>query len=243
MVVTTATEEYASPRALQEDMGLQEAVNRRLKAFLDKESDTDPDDEEDEPKPRRTRGKKKSGIKRTAADKVREEQDWPHLHVYSGPSRKPAEYEKLTQSEFVQGYISIIQECKSMATKELMLQHLKELTEDVADVGFEAVRSLHSVILMEMEQGRLKWADQAMFQKLRTTHYLHRKVHGNSRKKAQQEVPEAKKPCADWNGGQCLNNSADHTSTHICSYCMKHYSKKFHHKDMECRYQSASENY
>ena len=226
--------EQVTALTLQESIRLQAQVNERLKDLLDSSSD----EEDGSPKTKRAKGKKKSGLLQTATNKVKVElKCWPHMGIYTGPTREPAQYSKLTQAQFTKGYISRLQECKDSKVRELMLDHLVELMQDIDDLGFESARSFHGMILVEMEQDRLKWTDTALIQKLRTQFYLSYKV-GKTVKDANKNT--AVEPCTDWNSGLCLKFDSEHVKEHICSYCYNSKSRKCNHRAANCRQKSKN---
>ena len=231
---STSSAQLATPASLQKDYHLQQAVEERLKEYFGLEYETDSDDDrEGEPKKKKLKGKKKSGRKRTAEDKVLKEVDWPHLYIYKGPSRKPAEYEKLTMAEFVHGSISIMQTCKDNKVKDLLLQHLKENMEDATEYSFESVRNYHAIVLSEMEQGRLTWHDQMAIQGLRRQ-YAQKYTPKTAVTPSATSSKSSTLPCRPWNLGLCKEDTDHDGKAHICAFCFSKGQRR-KHQEKECR--------
>ena len=59
---------------------------------------------------------------------------------------------------FVQGYL-VVMSGQDINIMDIMAHHLEDLMSDCDLYGWEKVRSFHGVLLTQMEQGRLSWAD------------------------------------------------------------------------------------
>ena len=60
----------------------------------------------------------------------------PHLYVYRGADRRPAQYNELTLAEFVHGYLSMMDNPRNNLSREVMLNILKDMTLDAALYGW-----------------------------------------------------------------------------------------------------------
>jgi len=155
------------------------------------------------------------------------------FYIYKGPSRKPAEYDKLTLAEFVNGCLAIIQKCKNDSVREAMTSHLRDMMQDSAIYGFETVREYYGILLGEMEQKRITWSDNSAILELR-------RQYVQSSKNPKQEtkgLPNDKKSiliCHAWNNGSCREKSDHDGYYHLCSFCFKQ-GKKWKHTEKECR--------
>ena len=84
-----------------------------------------------EPGHRRKRGKPlKSGKVRTADSTVIKHSTWPHELVYTSGG-EPVTYEHIAMSQFVTGYLSVLDMVKRW-DKQCMLKHLKKLMADTS---------------------------------------------------------------------------------------------------------------
>ena len=112
--------------------------------------------------------KSKSGRCKTTEDFVMQQVSWPHHGIYQGQDRKPATYDTLSVTEFVQGYVSNVLNETSPGTAHSMLIHLQEMMQDASDFPWENVRNYHGIVLGQMEQDQLSWKDSSSIQELRT---------------------------------------------------------------------------
>ena len=58
---------------------------------------------------------------------------WPHLQVYNGPKLKGADYENLSVSEFVYGFLRQMKHKHFVKYREEMLEYLEEVMEDASE--------------------------------------------------------------------------------------------------------------
>ena len=61
--------------------------------------------------------------------------------------------------QWVSAFVWCIQEEKSDATRESMLDYLGNLMEDASDLSWEATKASHAIALTNMEADRFKWTD------------------------------------------------------------------------------------
>ena len=83
-------------------------------------------------------------------------QEWPHLHVPFGLSRK--KFKDLSTAEFVYGYLDILS-AQPSPQQALMSHHLMSLMRLVSKYDWEAVLSFHAAVLDRIESGLASWGD------------------------------------------------------------------------------------
>ena len=83
-------------------------------------------------------------------------QEWPHLHVPFGLSRK--RFKDLSTAEFVYGYLDIVNS-ETPDKQALMMQHLMSLMRLASKYVWEAVLSFHAAVLDRIEAGLANWGD------------------------------------------------------------------------------------
>ena len=79
-------------------------------------------------------------------------------------------YDDLTLTQWVSGFVCCIQEEKSDAAKECMLDYLGNLMEDASDFSWEAAKASDAIALTNMEADRLKWTDTDKLDRIRRAH-------------------------------------------------------------------------
>ena len=126
---------------------MQEAVKLRLQALGVEDEDSTADEDDEAPRGAAARRKpKKSGRKRTVADRVKVPVKWPHYHTYRGPGKDMAAYDDLTVTEFVHGFFTTLLASRPDAGNQaIRLRHLQHLMLDATDFGWEAARHAHGV--------------------------------------------------------------------------------------------------
>ena len=150
-------------------------------------------------------------------------QEWPHLHVPFGLSRK--KFKDLSTAEFVYGYLDIYTSA-SPENQPLMMQHLMALMRLASKYYWEAVLSFHAAVLDRIESGLAAWSDD--FSEIErfniteshrlkpaitgTTNAISAKLHNNNNR--------PRNYCREWNRtGSCSNTSHQQGVEHICAYC------------------------
>ena len=102
----------------------------------------------------------KSGRERTGNEGVKRNYvPWPQEFCYIGLERKRVRYDDLTQSQWVAGLTKILGNEKDPSVCSNMSEYLGNLFQDVVDMGFTAAKGCHAVILSQMEEGNLTWAE------------------------------------------------------------------------------------
>lgn len=150
-------------------------------------------------------------------------QEWPHLHVPFGLSRK--KFKDLSTAEFVYGYLDIYTSA-SPEDQPLMMQHLMSLMRLAAKYDWDAVLSFHAAVLDRIESGLAAWSDD--FSEIERFNI----TESNRLKPATTGIsnPNGAKPsnnnnrprnyCREWNRtGSCSNSSHQQGVEHICAYC------------------------
>ena len=237
--VNRAATDEATPQSVRLDADLQQRIDQRLRELDIGDHDLD----EDERLPARGKSRPlRSGRDKTAAESVSVAVEWPHYHVFRGADRRPAKYDELTITEFVAGYLKIVlanlAETKNVT---LMLKHLGNIMGDVTEHSWENVRNCHAIILQQMEQARLNWADTDSITELRTT-YAHARPKITVDHYRQASRTNGPLFCFRYQSESCTYDS-DHTTSrgfvkHVCAYCLKTYGVLRKHAEQVCRQKS-----
>ena len=106
-----------------------------------------------------TRGRLKSQRGGPSDFSVKRMVDWPPNFILTGSRKTRPTYHDLTITQWVSGFVRCIQEEKSGAARECMLDYLGNLMEDASDFSWEAAKASHAIALTNMEADRLKWTD------------------------------------------------------------------------------------
>ena len=157
----------------------------------------------------------KSGRNRGPETSAKHYVIWPHELVYIGASRNTAQYDSLTPVQFITGFLRSLQLAPS-SDRENMLSYGIDLFQDAVDVNWEVARGANSVVLQEIEQGRLNWSDSEKLQRTRTLYTQRSQVSSTASKTVSDNgvnaVHVAKKiVCRYYNNGRCTQDS-DHSS-------------------------------
>jgi hypothetical protein len=169
---------------------------------------------------------------------------WPQDYVLGSGNKLKLYYEDLSIYEWVNGYITIIQNQPDPAIQRFMYDHLRNLMEFAVFFGWEAVKCAHLVILTSLKSGAFTWADELkMAEKRRSALNRASQVRDNpsvSKNNSQgwfqgksqfnpnmgsKNVVGKKliKPCAYFNNNVCSKKN-DHEEgnilyRHICTGC------------------------
>ena len=150
-------------------------------------------------------------------------QEWPHLHVPFGLSRK--KFKDLSTAEFVYGYLDILS-AQPSPQQALMTHHLMSLMRLASKYDWEAVLSFHAAVLDRIESGLASWGDDfseierfnitesnRLQSKPATSPAFHAAGFRNNNGRARTY-------CREWNRtGTCSNPSHQEGVEHICEYC------------------------
>ena len=77
------------------------------------------------------------------------------------------------------GFSQIISEESDVNIKNQMLEYLSDLMEDLHDFGWPAAKGCHSVLSVQMEQGKVEWSNTQQIDRIRGVH-AQRSGVGNS---------------------------------------------------------------
>ena len=81
---------------------------------------------------------------------VKRKVDCPQNFILTGSRKTRPTYGDLTVTQWVSGFVWCIQEEKSDAAKECMLDYLGNLMEDASDFSWEAAKASHAIALTNM---------------------------------------------------------------------------------------------
>ena len=176
---------------------------------------------------------------------------WPHELVYIGASRNTAVYDQLTPVQFITGFLRSLQMAPPNDRDNLLTYGI-DLFQDAVDVSWEVARGANSVVLQEIEQGRLNWGDLDKIQRTRSLYTQHANVsssnvnftRGDSQYSADDASVARKQVCRYYNFNKCTHEGDHQTATgklfrHVCSYCYKTLKKSLVHPEARC---SAKKN-
>ena len=120
-----------------------------------------------------------------------------------------------------------------------------DLFQDAVDVSWEVARGANSVVLQEIEQGRLNWGDLDKIQRTRSL-YTQRanvsssifKTHEHNQYSVDDASVVRKTVCKYYNSNKCTHKGDHQTSgrlfRHVCSYCFKALKKSSVHPETRC---------
>ena len=86
---------------------------------------------------------------------------WPEDYIDRLDGSEPM-YESLTLSEFVAGYLSILEDLPSNVDCDNVRRHvhyLRVLMDDCFETEWTVVRTAHKQVLNAIEYGRIKWGN------------------------------------------------------------------------------------
>ena len=222
-----------SVSSLRQDRHIDQCVARRL-AELGIHDDYYEIDSEST---KRKRGKR-SGISRTVEDMVVNEIDWPHFYVYRGQERKPIQYAQITQSEFMYGFLAMLDNPRNTMDKEIMLALLKDLMLDASQYGWTHIRSYYSMLASGVEMARYSWSDTAQIAELRMQ-FAQRPMFGSQQRQpynSRQPNPQGNvRICIPFQSDTCPHFGAHDGYNHACAFCFANTGMLFNHKERDCR--------
>ena len=176
-----------------------------------------------------------------SSDRGAPEAAWPEDYIDRLDGSEPT-YESLSQSEFVAGYLSIMEEdtpvCPQTDRLIRHIHYLRGLMEDCFEVDWNIVRMAHKQVLNAIEHGRLRWEDTRACLDIKTT-ALHRVLRipaQTSQKAIVREQPV--NPCPLFQSLTC-QLPGEHTTdgilyAHCCSYCHRTTGRKNSHAETNC---------
>ena len=226
----------------QPSTSAKEQARRRLQE-LDLTYDTEDSQSDEEYQDRRHKAKgKMTGKLRTAEHKVKFEVQWPHFYVYKHDNTA-ATYDDLNISEFVYGYLCMIDDSPA-SQRSVLHSHLKQLMEDTTLYQWAVIRGYHAVVLNMIETGRLTWADTERIQALRRVHVWQTGRMRQSDTKQARPTWKAQSDtntqiCQAYQSGSCAHNESHGAVTHACAYCWSNLKRVHQHPLCRCRKRPA----
>ena len=160
--------------------------------------------------------KSKHGLsKRSIRKKIAK---WPSDYVFRLDDDEPT-YDSLSISEFMAGYLSIIEETlptnPDNATAIKHIHYARHLMEDCPGHGWSTVRTAHKQVMLAIDHHRLRWSD--------TEEVYKTKADGIRRVQSKSDSSVGT-PCQAYQNSICPHES-DHaaengnTLLHCCSHC------------------------
>ena len=98
---------------------------------------------------------------------VQQKVSWPHEHILGGQNRQRLTYDQITMPQFVQGFVKNILDEQNLQNREHMLQYLGDVMEDASDFSWQSTKASHTVLLCEMERGKVTWQDTTRIDRVR----------------------------------------------------------------------------
>ena len=210
--------------------------------FSDTSSSSSEDRKSKKKKKKTHSKKKKSGKFLKPSSKVKVEQDWPQAFLSLKYVTKAKRYEALSQSEFVAGYASILEQPKLPSSeRQARIAHLRQLMYLATTHRWSSVLEFHATVLHEIERGHLQWTDSfdsIMAQFLAS--YASQGQPSLHRNTSLSGVRSGAPPtyfCRAFNYGVCsktaphsdIVNNKSVTVQHICAKCyMTNRTSQFH---------------
>ena len=162
--------------------------------------------------------------------------DWPHLYVYRGTDRRPAQYNELTLAEFVHGYLSMIDNPRNNLSREVMLNILMDMTLDAALYGWPQIRIFYRILASSIEMARFDWGDANQTAALRLQYAQKPVIAPQSRTAPRFGAnPNSVKLCIPYQKGQCESQDGHDNFIHACSFCFANTGMLFKHQEKDCR--------
>ena len=169
---------------------------------------------------------------------VKKEVPWPQNHVLGGSSKNRMNYDNLTMSQWVSGFVTIIRDESDLSVKNKMLEYLADIMEDSHDFGWASAKGSHAVLLCKMEEGRITWDETNKIDRVRRA-YAHRSTsqpQGAHNKKVASK--DNSTPCRYYQKNSC-SHKGDHETggrlyLHVCSQCYSQ-GKKLAHSYKDCK--------
>lgn len=213
----------------------------------DSEEDDDDVEEEDAPTPPPLkRGKCLTSGRVRTADSARNKlhQLWPHEQGIYDDAGVPLTYDKLTMSQFVQGYILNIKK-SPQSEKADRLDFLQALMQDADRFPWDLVRNFYAIFLQQVEQGNMTWGSSSeQIRELRMRHLYLTPAPATQRPTPPRGAAAKQRKgntsvvacCPAYNTAKGCHKTPGHDGLrHACSHCYKHLKRHFVHSKAECR--------
>ena len=176
-----------------------------------------------------TRGRIKSQRGGPGDITVKKLVDWPQNFILTGAHKTRPTYDDLTITQWVSGFVRCIQEEKSASNRDLMLDYLGNLMEDVSDFSWDSAKAAHAILLTNMEADRVTWPETEKIDRLRRAHVQRHVSHSNSAnnrtfgKKSKNAGTKNGMNCRFFQEGNCKFPSHHRTAgvfyRHVCENC------------------------
>ena len=156
--------------------------------------------------------------------------DWPQNFILTGSRKTRPSYDDLTISQWVSGFVRCVQEEKSGAARDSMLDYLGNLMEDASDFSWESAKAAHAIVLTNMEADRLRWTETEKLDRIRRAHAQRHtsSTHSNASKslytkKVKTSGSKNGVNCKFFQEGTCKfsthHRSAGTFYRHVCEHC------------------------
>ena len=189
----------------------------------------------------------KNGISSKLHKLRKREAKWPNHYMIRFEDNDP-QYDTLNETEFVSGYLSIIEEVTPITPENQKLlthiEHLRQLMDDCATMDCPSVRAAHRQVLMKIELKMLKWEDTQVVKEtkaLAMSRLRNRPESLPSFKPTahQSSSPVLAQPCTAYQKLTC-GFATDHVTEgidrlHCCAYCYRRQGAQHPHPKSECR--------
>lgn len=180
----------------------------------------------------------KPGCERTSEAKQRQHVVWPQELVYQVGSCKRQKFADLTIESFMEGALKTIEQEKDAKISTVMLRLLVLTMHTTTLTNWYTTRYAYSVILTEIEEGRLSWSDQDSITDL--FHRYTQKTISMPATISESSIPNSTSPvpCYSYNKNKC-SSLTDHSKNgrvykHMCTYCWQSVKRAYQHPETEC---------
>ena len=173
---------------------------------------------------------------------------WPNDYIIRFDDNDP-KYDTLNETEFVSGYLSIMEEVTPVIPQNAKLlshlDYLRQLMDDCGTMDWSSVREAHRHVLTTMELHRLKWENTQAVKETKTlaiARLRNRADQPSNTRNATQSTHAQNsqaQPCNPYQKLTCTF-SDEHTSEgvtrlHCCAYCFRKTGAEHPHPHSECR--------
>ena len=189
---------------------------------------------------------------------------WPNENIPYGSEGFRPSYDKMSQTEFVLGFVVNIIEAPTHHHKDAMLEELREILETATNAGWIAAKSAFEKTMTRIAAGRLKWDDSTamLHSRFRANQQVlmgqnrgqyhqqgERQTRGNFKnpsRRAKYQGIHKRYPCWNYNDGYCWVDTKDHTDPstnttylHVCEICYKYDAQEKTHAAINCPFRQA----
>ena len=175
---------------------------------------------------------------------------WPEDYIDRLEGSEPT-YESLTLSEFVAGYLSILEEDLpsnvDCANVRRHVHYLRGLMEDCFETEWTVVRTAHKQVLNAIEHGRIKWGNFNACLTIKAT-----AIQRVLRIQQLEPIPKVASaepplnPCPLFQSLNCQLPTEHTVGTvvyhHCCSFCHRTFGTKTSHAEANCRKKQEADN-